>query len=151
VRKWLVILLLIFFGVALAYSYYSTVHIEHKGRIICVNVIAYRDENCTEIATELDWGGIWRGENKSVLLWIKNTGNWPGDLTLNTTNWNPEGIEQYIDVTYELDKTRLEPGETTPLLITLAVHEDTPLNHTSFAFDTVIILTGDEYSPSIGT
>jgi len=139
------------FGIALAYSYFSTFHIEHKGRIICVNVAAYWDENCTEIATVLDWDGIWRGENKSALLWVKNTGNWPGNLTLNITNWNPEGIEQYIDVTYEFNKTRLEPGEVTSLLITLIVCEETPLNYTSFAFDTIIILTGDQYSPSIRT
>ena len=116
---------------------------QNTSRVVCIGLEAYWDSNCTESVDVIDWGIMQNGENKTITVWLKNVGNEAGNLTANTTDWSPQGIEEYVDVSYTFGSLYLEPAEVTYLNITVSIDVNIPLNYTSFSFSTVIYLSVD--------
>ncbi len=65
--------------------------IPSSGLVVAVNVGVFSDSACTLNVTMIDWGTVYPGESVTRLVYVKNGGNVPLTLTLNTIGWNPAG------------------------------------------------------------
>jgi hypothetical protein len=94
--------------------------------------------NGTEV-TEIDWGLLAPGENKSVVVQMINEGTVTIKLMMNTSNWDPPEAESYIDVSWEYYDTPLYPDDVFVTNMTLSV---SPAIQGIKAFSFDITITG---------
>ena len=97
--------------------------IASTGTVKAVNVGVYWNLNCTETVTTIDWGMLEPGESKNVTIYLKNEGNTPINLSLDTSNWNPASASSFLTVTWNQEGTSLAPGAVATAVITLTVSE----------------------------
>jgi hypothetical protein len=111
------------------------------GTVKAVNVGVYRNQNCTETVTAIDWGMLEPGESKNVTIYLKNEGNTPINLSLNTSNWNPTEAENYISLTWTYSGENLQPDQVLPSTLILSINQNVT-DITTFNFDIIIIGEG---------
>jgi len=119
----------------------SRVYISARGSIKSVNIAVYLDVNCTQIASEIDWGVIPVGGYSQAQVYLKNEGNVPIDVNFTTADWLPLEAEQYLSLTWDLGNTTLLPDEVRGIVLSLTVSLDT---HDIREFSFVIIIEGIE-------
>jgi len=116
-------------------------HVSNHGNIRAVGVGVYSDEAATKNLTSIDWGITAPGENKSVTAYVKNLGNVPGLLSMNTSNWQPLNASQSITLSWITTYSTLLPDHVTDAVFTLFVAPDIQ-GVTSFSFDINIWIVG---------
>jgi hypothetical protein len=79
----------------------------------------YWDEYCTKPVYSIDWGNLSLGQEKSVTVYVKNEGNETAFLTEVALNWNPLQASQYLDFSWDIQKRKIEAGNTTNVTQTL--------------------------------
>ncbi|MCW4030455.1 MAG: hypothetical protein NWE92_12520 [Candidatus Bathyarchaeota archaeon] len=109
-----------------------------SGRIVSVNVGVYTDSACTQQATAIDWGSLEPGENKTVTLYIKNTGNSPVTLGMTTNTWSPSDATQSISISWNRNGAVLAAGAVVSANVQLTISPTTTLSDFSFN----IVITG---------
>jgi len=119
----------------------STLTISSVGTVKTVDVGAYWDEACTNEVTTIDWGSISPGASKSVTIYLKNEGNTPITLTMNTTSWSPSAAANYISLSWDYSGEQIAAGGVIQVTLTLSVSSNIS-GITSFTFD--IVITGTE-------
>lgn len=77
------------------------------------------------------------GESKNVTTYLKNEGNTPINLSLNTSSWNPSEAENYIGLTWNYTGENLQPDQALPVTLILTVSQNIA-GITTFNFDIVI-------------
>jgi hypothetical protein len=98
----------------------------------------YSNSQGTSPLTELDWGTLEPGENPTITTYIKNEGNVPITLSLQTSNWNPLNAQNYLSLSWNYNNQPLSPGETAQIILTLEVDPETT-GITAFSFDITIV------------
>jgi len=106
-----------------------------------INIGVYNDVNCTSQLFGVDWGIIEPGQNKTVLAYIRNEGNWEATLSIWAANWSSSEAEQHMSFSTNYQGQLLEVGEVLPILLILSVASETQ-NVDSFGFDIVIEASG---------
>jgi len=101
----------------------------------------YWDNECTDEVTTIDWGEIDVGSTKSVTVYIKNEGDTPITLSLNTTDWNPASASDYISLSWDYSGETIDVGAVIEVTLTLTVDSNIS-GITSFSFN--INITGTE-------
>ena len=120
-------------------SFYMPVH--SVGQIKTVGVGVYWDINCTMRATGIDWGLLEPGQNKSVIVYVRNESNVPVSLSLSTANWNPVNASNYITLTWSYEGQFLKQGDVVKVALTLLV-SDQIKGVADFSFDIIIAGSG---------
>ena len=115
--------------------------ISSQGDIKALGVGVYSDWNCTEELLSINWGMIEPGMSTNVSFYVRNEGNAPITLFLNSTNWNPPRIENYLSLTWNYTGEVLQPQQILPVNLTLTVAQHIT-GITSFNFDIIIIGEG---------
>jgi len=121
------------------------IRVRNVGRIKAVGVKFFWNPECTDEATEIDWGMLSPGSTYGVTLFCKNIKNTPVVLNLTTDNWDPENAGQYLYPDWNYTGEVIEPEEVLPIQFQLTVS----INITGidvFSFDFLIGVT--EYKPS---
>jgi hypothetical protein len=113
--------------------------VNSSGNITTLNVEVYEDQACTQECTAIDWETIIAGTSASKTVYIKNTGGVPITLSMNCTNWNPEGADGPITLTWDRENTALTESQSISAAITLDVSATIDPSITSFSFDIIII------------
>jgi hypothetical protein len=106
-----------------------------------VNVEVYWNQNCTESVASIDWGMLEPGESKNVTIYLKNEGNTPINISLNTSNWDPAEAENSITLSWNYVGESLQPDQALPTTFILSVAQNIT-NITAFNFDIIIIGEG---------
>jgi hypothetical protein len=119
------------------------------GTMKTIGVEAYWDPNRENKTETIDWGTIWPGSSKNVMIYIRSVSNFKATLNLNTTNWNPANISDYISLSWSYNGTPLDPSETIQVTLTLsASSSDSFVQYLiandvkDFSFDIVIVASG---------
>lgn len=132
---------LVLVAVAVGAVVYYQLRIRGGGTIKVVGLTAFSDPGATLEVSAVDWGMISPGGISQITLYLKSTSNVPGNLTLETENWEPARAAQYMTLEWDYDGTIMLPGEIRGVLFTLRV-SDQITNVTEFSFDMVLIIGG---------
>jgi len=108
---------------------------------LILQIGVYKDAGCTEALTSINWGELSPGQSKNFTCHIKNQGNMPVTLYMQTENWSPPEASSYIRLRWDCEGTALAQGTVVPATFTL--HVDPAIQGVdNFAFDIVIIAEG---------
>lgn len=99
----------------------STQIINNRAAMATVEIGVFRDITCTQICYFLDWGILRPGENKTVLLYIKNIGGAPISGSIETSEWAPPETANFLNLTWNFGERILDPGRVRPTNFTLSV------------------------------
>lgn len=114
--------------------------INTTGQIKTINVNAYQDQACTIPLNKINWGTIEVGSNKDHLCYLRNEGNAPIILYLNTDNWNPIEAKDFITLSWNYAENSIQPNDVASITLTLQISTEIQ-GITTFSFD--IIITGE--------
>jgi len=126
VKALYVCVLSIFLAFLIVYAFYAlyAYHISSVGEVRTVNVAVYWDYDCTREVTEIDWGMVYPSESRKVIVYVRNEGNTPSNLTLNTEGWHPQNAKEYISLSWNYENQTLSPEETIEIEFTLEVSSE---------------------------
>ena len=86
------------------------VAIPSEARMAAVDVGVFWDITCTQNVTNVDWGTCEPQQNKTLTLYVKNTGESPITGSLNTSQWIPEQAADYISLDWDFGFEPLQAG-----------------------------------------
>ncbi|MEM1564341.1 MAG: hypothetical protein QW161_06700 [Candidatus Bathyarchaeia archaeon] len=110
----------------------------YQVRVAEALIECYWDEACTRPVTSIDWGTLYPGQTKNVLIYVLNAGGAPISLTLSTANWNPPEAELYLTLSWDYDGRLIYPRQVLPITLSLTVSLNVPTTITDFSFDIII-------------
>jgi len=84
----------------------------------------YEDSSCRANVSSLPWGNISPGGEISNLVYIKNEGDVPLTLTLDTIDWSPINAPNYISLNWNYNGKPLEPNRVILVRLTLTVSQE---------------------------
>jgi len=97
----------------------TTLKFPSLGTIKTLGVEAYWDRNLENKTETIKWGTISPESSKNVTLYLRSISTTETTLHLNTTNWNPTNISEYMNLKWNYNGTILHPGETIQVTLTL--------------------------------
>jgi len=100
----------------------------------------YLNDQATAPLTSVNWGTLEPGQNQNITMYIKNEGNTPITLSLQTSNWNPTSAQNYLILTWNYNDQSINPDQTQQITLTLQVNPDTT-GITNYSFDITILAT----------
>ena len=103
-----------------------------------VEIDIYIDQACTQTLTNIVWGEIEAGDSCSETIYVKNNGETGVVLSLETENWTPSDLLDYITLEWDYDGASISPGQVETIVLNLSVSGSAP-PMSSFNFDIVII------------
>lgn len=106
-----------------------------------IHVGVYWDANCSIPVQGIDWGVIEPGENKTIMVYVRNEGNWAFSLSIWAANWSSPEAEQYMNFTSDYQGQPVAVNEVIPVALILSVAPEIQ-NIKSFSFDVVIVISG---------
>jgi hypothetical protein len=109
-----------------------------SGPLKTIGVAIYSEIFVNNPFNSIDWGKLTPGGNQSIDCYLKNTGDDALVLTLETDNWTPSEVADYMTLTWDYDGQSLDVDEIIKVTLTLIVSE-TICGITEFFFDIVII------------
>ena len=115
-------------------SFISTVRAD---TINGIGVGIYWNQACTNKTSALNWGQIYAGSNKTIVVYVKNENNSPVSLKLDTSNWNPVTAYNYITLSWDYSGQVIKVNEVIPIELTLAI-ESTINGVSDFSFNTAV-------------
>jgi len=123
----------------------TNLHIPSLGTIRTLGVEAYWDRNLENKTEIIDWGTIWPGSSRNITFYLRSISDVETTLYLNTTNWNPANISDYMTLSWNYNGTRFHPGEIIQVTLTLSAPSSrsfirylTTNNVKEFSFDIII-------------
>lgn len=142
VLKKISILVLALVSVTVVYAATTTyVYLRSVGTVKAIGIGVYWDSECEHVVSSIDWGMAEPGAVKNVTVFIRNEGNAPVTLFLETVNWNPENAAEYITLDWDYASQALSPREVIAVNLTLTVSPSIE-GITSFSFDIIISAVG---------
>lgn len=121
---------------------YSSQTVPFDGSLSAVNVGVYTNKDCTINCTSINAGTIAPGTSKTFTVYVKNTGNTPVTLSMDTSDWNPPTANGPITLTWNRENYILASEDYVDATLTLTVSSSISSSITSFSFKAVITGAG---------
>jgi len=118
-------------------QFFSFRLIGSRGKVTVIGVGVYLYADCSGRVDSLDWGSLEPGSVKNTTFFIRNEGNVPSTLFLNTTNWNPITASDFIKLNWDYNGYIIYPQQTTKVTFTLSIAPVTE-GIKDFTFDIII-------------
>jgi hypothetical protein len=115
--------------------------INNSGNVRAVDIGIFNDSACTIKTSHIDWGDISIEENGVILIYAKNTGNLPVDLSYIVTDYLPLEYESLLVLTWDYSGETLNAGQMVPVILTLKLLNNPSGGNYSFSFITTFIGT----------
>lgn len=106
-----------------------------------INIGVYWDVDCLSPVEGVDWGIIEPGENKTVVVYVRNEGNSELFLSIWAANWSSPEVELYMSFTSDYQGQPVGVGDAIPVALILSMSRDVE-DITAFSFDVVIETRG---------
>ncbi|MDG6223201.1 MAG: hypothetical protein IAX21_02410 [Candidatus Bathyarchaeota archaeon] len=117
----------VFFLTTISAQYFTKSNIYSYGTVQIQTQTAglnvYGDSSCTALISSLPWGNIVPGGTITNTVYVKNEGNVPLTLTLDTTSWNPSNAPNYISLRWDYNGQALEPNQSVRVRLMLTVSQ----------------------------
>lgn len=132
----------LFAGSAMTFAVMQwTRRIPSSAALKVLGIGVYKDVNFTVSVTEIDWGIVEPGENKSFSAYILNESNVPVTLTMQTEDWRPANASSWISLSWDYDGSEIPVDGSIPVTFVLTLDPATSGIDT-FSFTIVIVGTG---------
>jgi len=105
-----------------------------------IGISVYSDSQYNTLLTSISWGTLEPGANQSITCYIKNEGNVPTTISLQTSNWTPITAPNYLDLNWNYNNQPISPDNGIQVTLTLVVSENIK-GITNFSFDITILGT----------
>lgn len=115
--------------------------VSNTGTVKTIGVGVYWDYECTNAVGGIGWGTLEPGSSKSDTCYVRNEGNSPYVLSLETSNWTPSTASQYLTLSWDYGGQSINPDEVTQVTFTMSVSADIQ-GITDFSLDIVIVGSG---------
>jgi len=112
--------------------------ISSGGYVKAVGFGIYWDVSLTDRVSFIDWGVLEPGSTKNIVIYIRNEGNSPMNLSMSTLNWNPSAAPSYITLMWDYLNQTINANQTVQVTLTLRV-DPKITGITNFSFDIVIM------------
>ena len=93
------------------------------------------------VVSSIEWDMLDPGSVMNKELYVKNLGNVPITLYLETENWNPANASDYISLSWDYSGEAIDPDVCVHVTLTLSVSSDIE-GIADYSFDMVITGTG---------
>jgi len=107
-----------------------------------INVGVYTNSACTTNCTSISAGTLTPGTSKTYTVYVKNTGDIPVTLSMNTSGWNPLAANGPITLTWNRANYNLAAGASISATLTLTVSAQISTSITAFSFNVAVTGTG---------
>ena len=124
------------------YALYNSFLIYNTGKIKTINIGVYKEYECSEILSHIDWGVIEPNQKLNYTIFVKNEANTEITLKLNITNFIPEIASNYIELTWDYEGQTLLINEIKQITLTLYAMAESDKNIKDFSFDIIVIGEG---------
>ena len=129
-------------SMAVVYALTSvSVYLSSVGTVKAVGVGVYWDSVCSQAVSSIDWGLADPGSVKNVTVYVKNDGNAPMTLSLQTINWNPAEAADYISLSWDYGGQAIGVNQVVAVTLLLSISSNIQ-GITTFSFDVVIVGSG---------
>lgn len=98
----------------------------------------YSDNECVLDLTSVSWGTLEPGDMKNVTFYLRNEGDSPIIISLETSNWTPALATNYLDLSWNYQNETIDSNEVIQIKITLAVAPNIE-GISDFSFDITIV------------
>jgi hypothetical protein len=129
----------------------SNLSLPSIGTIKTVGVEVYWDSDLENRTEEINWGNIQVGSSKNFTVYIRSISNVETTLLLDTTDWSPANLSEYVSFLWDYDGRILNPGEIVQVKLTfLSSYSRTFLfflienNVKKFSFDIHVVASEEE-------
>ena len=140
--KFAALALLAIAGMAVVYAVTTNyVSFLNTGNIKGIGVGVYADSTCTQRVSTVDWGLLEGGTTSNVTVYVRNEGNAPVTISLQTTNWNPSNANEYITLTWDYGGQQIGVNGVVPVILSLSVASNVQ-GIPTFSFTVIIAATG---------
>jgi len=92
------------------------------GTVKTIGVEVYWDQNLENRTEKINWDEIWVGASENKTVYIRSISNYQIALNLNATDWEPNNISDYMDLSWDYNGTILNPGESIKVELTLTIN-----------------------------
>lgn len=96
-------------------------YVPSLGTMKTLGVEAYWDIGLQNKTETIEWGVVWPGSSISVTLYIKSTSNAEVALILDSTDWEPASISEFMILLWDYNGMVLDLGEIIEVTLTLSV------------------------------
>lgn len=94
---------------SVAYAFQSGFWIiQNSGVVLTIGVSVFEDEALSKRCTSIVWPTLTPGDNASYLLWVRNDGNFPVVLHMNSSGWVPPQASLYLSVSWDRENEILD-------------------------------------------
>jgi hypothetical protein len=115
--------------------------INNLAQVKSVGVEVYVDSELTVRLTEINWGSVEPNESKTFTAYIRNAGNTPLTLSLNTESWVPANASSMIQVSWDYLGGTVEAWQA--VMVTFELRVDPAVTGVdTFSFTMVITGSG---------
>jgi hypothetical protein len=115
--------------------------IPNAGAVKSIGVGVYWDPTLTTKVDSIDWGTLVPGSTKNVTIYVDNEGTASVALSLNTSNWYPSTVFNYMTLTWDYREQVISALSTLRVTLILSVSADIR-DVTAFNFDITITGSG---------
>ncbi len=112
--------------------------IGNAGSVVTIGVGIYWDAEGTRRVSMIDWGTLEPGSNKTLVVYVRNEGNSPANLTMYASNWNPSNASDFVGLSWDREEYPIMVGEIVQATFTLIVSASVN-GITTFSFDITVI------------
>ena len=98
----------------------------------------YSNSQGTTPLSSLSWGTLEPGQSQTYTIYVKNEGNVPLTLSLETDNWIPASAENYLTLNWNYNYQALSPDAIRQITLTLVVNPNIT-GITNFSFEVIIV------------
>ncbi len=116
----------------------ATQTLSSNGVVKTVNVGVYSDSDCEQNCTSINWGLLYPGDLVNKTVYVKNIGTVPITLSMNIEKWLPEGVDDYLSLSWDQEGAVLQADESVSANFVLSISENTK-GFSDFSFDIVVI------------
>jgi len=127
--------------VSLCFAVMDMQRVSNVGRIKTIGVGVYKDVECLEALTSIDWGVLEPSETKTYSCFVRNEANVPIILNMTCENWNPVNASSFIFLGWDYAGDMLEVNEVLNVVFRLNISGDISGIY-SFSFDILIMGIG---------
>jgi len=111
--------------------------VSNIGSIKTINVGVYKESQCLNPLTSIDWGILEPSETKAYSCFVRNEANVPVVLNLTTEEWIPVNASEFIFLSWNYALDMLGVNEVRNVVFSLSVSPDIE-GITNFSFDIIV-------------